>query len=562
MGTVPSADRIGSIESKNFAGAKWTVPGFFTAPESAVAPGRRGPSRVLTIVLALVLARAFGGLPLQADAIADRIAEIINTSAAERAFWGIQVVDLEDGRTIYAQHEDKLFLPASNGKLFSTALALSRLGPDYFHTTTVVSKAKVDPDGTLSGDLVLLGGGDPNFSSRLIPYNPKKEFASDRMAPLRELARQVSAAGIRKIAGGVIGDDSRYVWQRRSPGWSIDDGMWGYGAPISALSFNDNTITVKVLPGRAVRERARVAFRPDIGYFGLDNRLRTAATRMVPRGLHLDRAPGARELALWGDISIHSRGRKLNVAVDNPALFAARAFHHVLSEMGIEIAGEAEARHAMGHQFPSLKRVADPKTETYPTELAGVRSASLAETVKIVNKVSQNLHAEMLLREVARRRRGVGSFQAGLEDLEDFLEKDVGLREQEFKLADASGLSRSNLVSPAATVKLLAYMWKSENRETFVASLPIAGEDGTLDWRFSRTPARGKIRAKTGTLAHVTAISGYISTADDRGLAFSIMVNNYGVQASYIRNLVDKICVALAEPSEQEDAQPKAASLP
>ena len=161
-----------------------------------------------------------------------------------------------------------------------------------------------------------------------------------------------------------------------------------------------------------------------------------------------------------------------------------------------------------------------------------------------------------------RRRRGVGSFQAGLEDLEDFLEKDVGLREQEFVLADASGLSRRNLVSPAATVKLLTHMWKSENRETFVASLPIAGEDGTLDWRFSRTPVRGRIRAKTGTLSHVTAISGYIATADDRDLAFSIMVNNYGVQASYIRNLVDKICIALTEPSAQEDAEPKTALLP
>ena len=499
--------------------------------------------------------------PLRADPLADRIAEITDTSAAERAFWGIQVVDLEDGRTLYARHQDKLFLPASNGKLFSTALALSRLGPDYFHTTTVVSRAAVTPDGTLAGDLVLRGGGDPNLSSRLIPYNPKKEFAADRLAPLRELARQVTAAGVKKITGAVVGDDRRYVWQRHSPGWSIDDGMWGYGAPVSALSFNDNTVTMQVLPGRAVRERARVAFRPDIGYFGLDNRLRTAATRMVPRGLHLDRAPGSRDLALWGDISIHSRGRKLTVAVDNPALFAARALHHVLNEMGVEIVGEANVRHALGHEFPSLKQVAEAKTETYPTELGAVRSASLAETVKIVNKVSQNLHAEMLLREVARRRRGVGSFQAGLEDLEDFLEQDVGLREQEFVLMDASGLSRRNLVSPEATVKLLTYMWKSENREAFVASLPIAGEDGTLDWRFSRSSARGKIRAKTGTLSHVTAIAGYAETDDERNLAFSIMVNNYGVQASYIRNLVDKICVALAESESQENAAPAAASI-
>ena len=229
--------------------------------------------------------------------------------------------------------------------------------------------------------------------------------------------------------------------------------------------------------------------------------------------------------------------------------------------MGVEITGEAIARHALGYEFPSLKQVADPKTETYPTELGAVRSASLAETVKVVNKVSQNLHAEMLLREVGWRQRGVGSFQAGLEDLEDFLEKDVGLGEQEFVLMDASGLSRRNLVSPAATVRLLAYMWQSANREAFLVSLPIAGEDGTLDWRFSQSTVRGKIRAKTGTLSHVTAIAGYVATADDRNLAFSIMVNNYGVQASYIRNLVDKICVALAEPEPEQDAAPKAATI-
>ena len=529
----------------------------------AGARGRRRLGGILQRVVfasALVLAQAGGSFSLNAASPADRIAEITGTSAAERAFWGIQVVDLEDGRIVYSKHEHKLFLPASNGKLFSTALALSRLGPDYFHTTAVVSKAALDPDGTLEGDLVLLGGGDPNLSSRLIPYNPKKEFHSDRLAPLRELARQVTAADVKKITGSVVGDDRRYVWQRHSPGWSIDDRMWGYGAPVSALSFNDNTLTMRVLPGRAVRERARVSFRPDIGYFGIDNRLRTAASRMVPRGLNLDRAPGARELALWGEISIHSRGRKLTVAVDDPALFAARAFDHVLRGMGVEIKGEAIARHALGYEFPSLKQVADPKTETYLTELGAVRSASLAETVKVVNKVSQNLHAEMLLREVGRRQRGVGSFQAGLEDLEDFLEKDVGLGEQEFVLMDASGLSRRNLVSPAATVRLLAYMWQSANREAFLVSLPIAGEDGTLDWRFSQSTVRGKIRAKTGTLSHVTAIAGYVATADDRNLAFSIMVNNYGVQASYIRNLVDKICVALAEP--RQDAAPKAATIP
>ena len=459
------------------------------------------PAVLVTLVQVLV------PVVLSAGSLSDRINEIIKTPASDRAFWGIQVTDLHSGHTLYEQHQDKLFIPASNGKLFSTALALSYLGLEYVHITIVGSEASIGKDGILNGDLVLLGGGDPNFSSRLIPYNPKREFADDRLTPLRELAHQVSLAGVEKITGNVIGDDSRYVWQRRPPGWSVDDSMWGYGTPVSALSFNDSTIDVQVLPGHAARAYARVTVRPDVGYFKLSNILRTATTRMVPRGLNLDRPPGARELTLWGEISIHSRGRKLSVAVDDPALFAAQAFRQALNEAGLEVEGKAISRHAFGHQFSSLKRSSVPLRKNYPTELAAINSSSLAEAIKIVNKTSQNLHAEMLLREVGWRRRGIGSYQAGLEALREFLSKKVGLKKEEFTFVDASGLSRGNLVSPAAAVKLLTYMWKSPDREAFLSSLPVSGEDGTLDWRFSRTSARGKIRAKTGTLAHVTAIA-------------------------------------------------------
>tara|TARA_Y100000588_G_scaffold391581_3_gene500641 strand:+ start:12799 stop:14349 length:1551 start_codon:yes stop_codon:yes gene_type:complete len=507
----------------------------------------------LFLATSITLVQVLAPLVLSAGSLSDRINEIIKTSAADQAFWGIQVTDIHSGRILYEQHQDKLFVPASNGKLFSTALALAYLGSEYVHTTTVGSGVSIGEDGTLDGDLVLLGGGDPNLSSRSVPYNPKREFAVDRLAPLRELAQQVSLAGVKKIAGNVIGDDSRYVWQRQPSGWSVDDSVWGYGAPVSALSFNDSTVDVQVLPGHAARAYARVAVRPDVGYFKLNNILRTATTRMVPRGLNLDRPPGTRKLTLWGEISIHSRGRKLSIAVDDPALFAAQAFRQALNEAGLEVEGKAIARHSFGHQFSSLKRSSTSPQNNYPTELAAINSPSLAETIKIVNKTSQNLHAEMLLREVGLRQRGVGSYQAGLATLREFLSKKVGLRKGEFTLLDASGLSRGNLVSPAATVKLLVHMWKSPGKEVFLSSLPISGEDGTLDWRFSRTSARGKIRAKTGTLAHVTAIAGYVSTADQYNLAFSIMVNNYGVQASYIRNLVDKICVVLSESKIEGD---------
>ena len=517
----------------------------------AVLRRRRTIARWVFIALAVAA-------PLPAAGLAERISEILGGETAARAFWGIKIVELENGRTVYKHNADKLFVLASNAKLFSTALGLVKLGPRHIYTTSVVTEIPPTEGGVVGGDLILLGGGDPNLSSRVIPYDPRKDFEKDLLRPMTNLARQVVKAGVRRVEGNVVGDDSRYVWQRHPPGWSIEDGYWSYGAPISALSFNDNTVKLRVLPGSGVRRPARVDVTPRIEYFSLDNRTRTAPTRTVARGLGLDRRPGSRELQLWGDISIRSRGRVLSVAVDDPALFAAVAFRGELKRLGVIITGAAVARHAYPHEFPSLKRLPNRKPQAYPARLAAIESAPLAETLPIINKDSQNLHAEMLLCEVGYQRRGVGSFEAGLGELKSFL-LEAGLKPPESKLQDASGLSRRNLVSPGATTQLLTYMWNSPAREHFASSLPVSGEDGTLDWRFSRTSAKGRIRAKTGTLAHVTAISGYAATLDDRSLAFSILVNNYGVQASYIRSLVDKICVAMVESAPALEKEPEQA---
>ncbi len=501
----------------------------------------RSRSLARWIVFLAVSAPAAPVVPL-----AEQISEILGGEAANRAFWGIKIVELEGGQTLYHHNADKLFVLASNAKLFSTALGLVKLGPQHAYTTTIVLNDPLPEDGAIPGDLILLGGGDPNLSSRVIPYDPDKAFEKNLLRPITDLAQQVFDAGVRRIEGNVVGDDTRYVWQRHPPGWSMQDGYWAYGAPISALSFNDNMVKLRILPGTKPRRLARVDVTPKVEYFSLDNRARTAPTRTVARGLGFDRLPGSRKLQLWGNISIRSRGRVLSVAVDDPALFAAFALHGELKRLGITIDGSPVARHAHPREFPSLKRLPNREPPEYATKLAAIESAPLAHTLPIINKDSQNLHAEMLLCEVGYQRRGVGSFDAGLAELKSFL-VEAGLRPPESKLQDASGLSRRNLVTPGATTQLLTYMWNTASREHFVSSLPVSGEDGTLDWRFARTSAKGRIRAKTGSLAHVTAISGYATTLDNRNLAFSILVNNYGVQASYIRSLVDKICVAMVE---------------
>jgi len=491
------------------------------------------------------------------------VREVLNKPAAQQAFWGVAIADLSNGRDVFEINAGKLFVPASNAKLVSTALALEKLGPDYRFSTEVEAGGTVR-DGVLEGDLILAGGGDPTLSARTLPYNERRAFAGDRLAPMAELAQQLREAGVTQIPGAIIGDDTRYVRQEHGRGWSVNDPLWGYGAPVSALAFNDNIIEMQILPGGRAGQLARVILIPDLPYYQVNNRLKTLGTRTVPTGLQLDREPGSRTILLWGDISVRSAGRRLSLAVDDPALYAAMALRDRLEALGVEVAGETLSQHAYPWEFPSLKRAAPPAQRPERRKLAAIESADLASMLTVVNKESQNLHAEMLLREVGYRQRGVGSFEAGLLELEEFLEA-AGLENKEFEFHDASGLSRHNLITPAGMVKLLAYMWRSPNRADYLESLAVAGEDGTLDWRFARSRARGRILAKTGSLSHVTALSGYAKTLDGRDLAFSIFVNNFSLPQSYVRRLVDQICEAMvasqgvAAPA-QHDATPQPVS--
>lgn len=530
-----------------------------TKPSGAAKTGvmmERMASRCLFLGLFLLI----GPVAAQNSELARQIDQIIDRPAARRAFWGVQLVDLDSGKVVYQNNEEKLFVPASNAKLFSTALALARLGPDRRFTTTLIADELLGTDGATAGDLRLLGGADPNFSSRIVPYNPKAEFGNDPLKPIRRLAQQAYDMGLRKVAGNIVGDDSRFVWTPYPEGWSLEDSTWSYGAPISALSYNDNRIDVLVRPGASVGQPATLRLDPPVDYYAVRNLTQTATSKMVTRALNVELQPEQKAIRLWGDISIRSPGRELSIAVDDPALFAATALKQELEALGVEVAGTAVAHHYDQTDVPDLTAGPPVPFRPFPLELASIQSAPLREIIKVTNKTSQNLHAEMLLREVGYSQRGVGSHEAGIEEMRTFL-KEAGLSTWEFFLSDASGLSRKDLVSPAATVKLLRHMWNSALRDDYMASLATAGEDGTLDWRFSRTTARSRVSAKTGTLSHITALSGYATTLDGRHLAFSVFVNNFGVSTSYIRNLVDEIVIAAVEstPSSVTQTEPAAA---
>lgn len=520
-----------------------------TAPNPLAALSRVAAVALLALIAVSVRAQA-PFTPESTSRLNVAVRDALDRPAAQRSFWGVYCVDLESGEVLVDYNAHKLFVPASNAKLLSSALGLSRLGAGYRFSTRVLASTKPDADGVVQGDLVLVGGGDPNLSSRVLPYDPDAEFHLDRLAPIRRLAEAIAAVGITRVEGNVIGDDSRYVFERHNGGWTLNDVRWGYGAPVSALSFNDNRIQVRIRPG-SVGTPARLTFSPDLDFYEIRNETRTMATRTVQRRLGVDILPHAPELILSGQIPARSRGRTMDVPVSDPAKFAALALRAELQKIGIEVAGEAAARHLEPYRLRSLKEGNGGKPLSGHL-ISEITSVPLSESLKVLNKESQNLHAEMMLYEVGYVQRGLGSIVAGAEELETFL-KEIGLKPWEYRLSDGSGLSRRNLISPMGTVKLLQAMWNSSVGDEYVASLPVAGEEGTLDWRFSKTFARGRVRAKTGTLTGVTALSGYADSLDGRKLAFSIFANNAGSSGGYTRSIVDKIALEIVRGEDAGD---------
>ena len=459
---------------------------------------------------------------------------------ARTSFWGVRIVDLEQNRVLFERNASRLFLPASNAKLFTTALALTRLGPGYRFQTRVLADRTPGEDGGVES-LRLVGGGDPNLSGRAIPYR-KDAPSGDPLAAIEDLAAQVLARGVRSVSADIVGDDTAYVWQPYAEGWAADDAVWDYGAAVSALSVNDNTLAITVLPGGHESDPARIVLTPPVDYYEIDNRVRTVAGR---RKIMLDRLPGARQLRIWGALPLRDPGDTEVVGIDDPAQYAAIAFRDALARRGIAIRGEARAVHLYPSQVADLQNGPAPETEP-GVELARRDSAPLVEDLRVTDKTSQNLHAEMALRAVAKARRHIGSREAGVAEQQAFLDE-VGIDRASYTFADGSGLSCLDLVTPAAVVRLLAHMYQSAERDVWVSLLPVAGRDGTLHARFAGTAAAGRIFAKTGTLSHAGALSGYARRRNGTMLAFSILVNNYNGPPADLRAAIDRVCALMIE---------------
>jgi D-alanyl-D-alanine carboxypeptidase/D-alanyl-D-alanine-endopeptidase (penicillin-binding protein 4) len=462
------------------------------------------PAKVLLFALLWPWLADAAGLPAQLDALLDQ-------RAFAQAQWGVKVCSLDSGATIFSRNADKLLKPASNAKLYTAALALDRLGPEFRIETSCYAAAAPDAQGIIHGDLVVYGRGDPSFSAR---FN-QGSYARALQPLLDALVR----SGVKRIDGDLVGDDSYFSGPPYGADWAWDDLENSYGAPVSALSLQDNVLDLEFKPGNRLGAPCQIITLPETSCITFSNLTRTGPESTRFR-IYLPL--GGNVAYLWGQLATNSATHAESIPVPDPALWFAAMLKEGLDQRGIVTSGQPRAVHW-------LERQSSPIDLSRMVKVASVESPPLSEIVKFTLKDSENLYAQLLLLQVgahARLKAPRDTDDVGLAEMRRFL-GEAGLKENAVLLEDGSGLSRGSLVTPGASVRLLTFMAHHRAKDAFLNALPIAGVDGTLRNRFKGTAAAGNVRAKTGSLQYVDTLSGYLTTKAGQKLVFSIMLNNY-----------------------------------
>lgn len=529
-----------------------------------------------------------GDVSLRGDiSLRGRVEAMIAEPAVARAHWGISVTRM-DGTPVLAVNEGQFFQPASNAKLFTTAAVMALLPVGERLHTTVIASGEWKPGGVLRGDLILLGAGDANFSGRPVPYRRpvpgKPEPPRDELRFAEEMAEQVKAAGLTRIEGRIFGDDGLFEFDPYPADWAIDDAPWYYGAPVNALMIADNAITVTVTPGKrkvqgsglgtvADFEMPTVTLDPALPYYTVDVQGFTSPDQRS-QSVTIRRSIGSKTLYVDAGMNPGGPPYVQAISIEDPAEYAAMALKAALERRGIPVTGTAEARHGspagdwkpdehpenFSYEFKPAKQLFDfggfglkscgEAKEIVPGEALCVAAQhmgpALYEDVVITNKVSQNQHAEVLLRRLGLDSGYAGTTAAGAHVLTLFLMHEAGIDPQDFMFYDGSGLSGHDLVTPRAVTQLLRYGAAQPWGAGWKASLPVGGEDGSLRARFAEAPLKGHVFAKTGTLGEARALSGYLDCASGQTVVFSVMVSAHTPLNQEDERVMDRIVAAIA----------------
>lgn len=472
-----------------------------------------------------------------------KIAEVLNSLLDSMEYstarWGMEVVSLKEGKVLYQRNGNRLFTPASNMKVYTTAVALDLLGADYRWRTSVYADSEPDANGVIHGDLVLYGRGAPD----LVSTNRR-----DNQNSLEELANALAKRGVKHVAGNVIGDESYFRGEPIGQGWQWNDLQWYFGAEASALSINGNSTEVSISQPEKPKDQPVVATTDQTGFVQLRN-----SVASVDRGnkyrLGIQRGLSDNSVTVWGEMPVGVPGYGASLSVHKPAAWAARLFVKALTAHGISVEGSATSRDWRSSENERF----DPKNKN---ELALSLSKSLGEIVRTTNKNSVNLYAELILRTLGRERAAMlgpdenpnrerGDEEAGAELVRLWLTRS-GVKMGGLAMYDGSGLSRLDLVSPESTVGLLRAIHRTASGQVFLDSLPIAATDGTLGGRLPEL--KGRVAAKTGTLTYDHSLAGYLTGDDGQVLVFAVMCNDF-LEKNGATRLIDQLVTALSKAS-------------
>jgi D-alanyl-D-alanine carboxypeptidase/D-alanyl-D-alanine-endopeptidase (penicillin-binding protein 4) len=458
------------------------------------------------------------------DALVATLETVFTPPSLTNAHLAVLVRSLLTGETIYGLNERRLMVPASNQKLLTVAAAARKLGWDYRYTTRVLATGTLKPDGTLDGNLIVIGSGDPTIN----PRHPERWQALD------EWAGRIAGRGVRVINGHLIGDDNAFAEPGWGSGWSWDDLVTDYGSPIGALQYNENEVELLIGPGMDPGKAAVISSSPLGNGLLIDNQAVTVAPDQ-PTRVSIDRVPGTILLNVRGQVAAGSAARTRRVAVDNPTTLFLNAFREALQRKGIFIGGSAI-------DIDDLRRPPDPTgAETWVTD----RSAPLYEIVDPLLKWSRNGYAETLLWTLSPAG-AAASESAGLPVLRETLTA-LGVDPSLYAAFDGSGLSRYDMVSTEALVLVLTTMWNDPALiGPYRAALPVSGRAGSLADQMKGTPAEGRVWAKTGSMFNIRSLSGYVLTADNEPLVFSFLANNYTVPSADVEAMFDTALARIA----------------
>ncbi|HEY6045853.1 MAG TPA: D-alanyl-D-alanine carboxypeptidase/D-alanyl-D-alanine-endopeptidase, partial [Pyrinomonadaceae bacterium] len=420
-----------------------------------------------------------------------RIEQIVHQPALEPGFFAVKIVSLDTGVVIFAQDANKFVRPASNMKLYTVATAFDRLTPDFHFVTSAYAKEKVE-DGKVKGDLIIYGRGDPSIAAR---FNNGDYFKG-----INNLADRIVAAGVKRVKGDLVGDESYFNGDNLGSGWEWEDLQWSYGAAVSALSINDNAIDLTVRPGDKVGAPVVITSGPpSASFLTITNRAVTSA-RGSKSALEIHRGLGANVMEISGTLPLGDNGFTGGVAISDPALAFVTMLRDALIKRGVKIDGKL-----VTVDYRSDRRLSKPGADwlTAPAfvEIATLQSPPFSLIASYTLKPSQNQYTELILRTLGKltsTTQGQSNETAGLDEVRAFL-RQAGVVDNEVALNDGSGLSRNDLIMADATVQLLTFMSRHKYFAQFRDALPIAGVDGTLRTRMRGTPAEGNVRAKTGS---------------------------------------------------------------